>query len=136
MVNKYAVIEGGIVVNLIVWDGKNSLPADLGKPVAASEGVSIGWGYDGTDFSSPPEPEKTQTEISLSNLAAAQSEYDKATVKINSLNERIQDTDFNDVTESAVRSSLAEWTNYRKELRGYLNSDGLNDLPTSPDNVN
>ncbi|EMO6449565.1 hypothetical protein RNH54_005666 [Raoultella planticola] len=136
MVNKYAVIEDGVVVNLIVWDGKNSLPADLGKPVAASEEVGIGWGYNGTDFSSPPEPEKTQAEISLSNVATAQSKYDKATVKINSLNERIQDNDFNNVTESAVRSSLAEWTNYRKELRSYLASDGLKSLPVPPDDIN
>ncbi|MEX9827604.1 hypothetical protein [Raoultella planticola] len=136
MVNKYAVIEDGVVVNLIVWDGKSTLPQEISEPVAATDGVRIGWGYNGSDFYSPPEPEKTQDEISLLNLATAQSEYDKATAKINSLNERIQDTDFNDVTESAVRSSLAEWTNYRKELRSYLTSDGLNSLQTPPDDIN
>lgn len=136
MANKYAVIDGGVVINLIVWDGETELPSELGTPVAATSEVSIGWGYDGKNYSSPSEPEKSQDDISLLNLATAQSEYDKATAKINSLTERIQDTDFKDVTEIVVKSSLAEWTNYRKELRAYLNSDGLNDLPASPDNVN
>lgn len=129
MVNKYAVIEGGIVVNLIVWDGKSALPPESGEPVAAGDGVSIGWGYNGSEFSSPPESVKTQAEISRLNLSLAQSEYDKSTAKINALNERIQDADFNDVTENAVRSSLEEWTGYRKELRAYLNSDGSGALP-------
>ena len=132
MVSKYAVIEDGIVVNLIVWDGKNALSPDLGEPVVASDNISIGWRYDGSDFSSPPEPEKTQAEISLLNLSSAQSEYDKATTKINSLNEHIQDADFNDVTEDVVKESLSEWTGYRKALRAYLKSDGLSILPASP----
>lgn len=135
MVNKYAVIDGGAVTNLIVWDGETELPSELGKPVVATSEVSIGWRYDGSDFSSPLEPEKTQTEISLLNLSSAQSEYDKATAKINSLNERIQDADFNGVTEDAVKTSLSEWTGYRKELRAYLKSDGLGILPVSPGDI-
>ncbi|ELN0130438.1 hypothetical protein RY607_001058 [Raoultella planticola] len=132
MVNKYAVLDGGVVTNLIVWDGETELPSELGTPVVATSEVSIGWWYDGSDFSSPPEPEKAQAEISLLNLSSAQSEYDKATTKINSLNERIQDADFNDVTEDVVKASLSEWTGYRKALRAYLKSDGLSILPASP----
>lgn len=55
----YALIDNGIIVNVVVWDGISqwSPPSDdhlvIEIPsVPGSPGV--GWSYDGTNFSPPP----------------------------------------------------------------------------------
>lgn len=55
MENRYALIEDGVVVNIVVaygaWPhGGTAINID------ASPEVSIGWGYDGTNFIAPPPP--------------------------------------------------------------------------------
>lgn len=45
----YAVIQEGKVVNTVIWDGNNNLFADF-DVVKATEGVSIGFEYDGEKF--------------------------------------------------------------------------------------
>lgn len=64
-------------------------------------------------------------------MALASYEYSNATGVITALNERIADDDYPGTTEDTVRSELVKWTNYRKLLRGYINSgDGRKALPT------
>ena len=52
----YAVIEDGVVVNVIVWDGETiieGLTHDSCVKITGSEW--IGWGYDGKVFIAPQE---------------------------------------------------------------------------------
>lgn len=52
---KYAVVQEGIVENLVVWDGNTEtwLPPEGATAVLVPDGtmVSIGYAYDGTEFS-------------------------------------------------------------------------------------
>lgn len=76
---------------------------------------------------------KTPEEQAAENLATAQNEYVQATKVITSLNEQIEDADYDGTTEAAVKAELAAWTNYRKELRAYLKAaDGSQSLPSAP----
>jgi len=51
----YAVVKDGVVVNLVVWDGKSQWRPDEGKAVALKEGdvVDIGDAYVGGEFVRP-----------------------------------------------------------------------------------
>jgi hypothetical protein len=51
--NTYAIVNSGIVTNLIVWDGVtpyNPGPGNILVEVPAGLNVDIGWTYDGTNF--------------------------------------------------------------------------------------
>jgi hypothetical protein len=56
----YALIENGIVVNVIVWDGDTSTwapPAEFSALAIPAESIAtIGWLCDGTNFTAPPPP--------------------------------------------------------------------------------
>ncbi|MEI9579428.1 tail fiber assembly protein [Enterobacter asburiae] len=64
---EFAVIKDGLVVNIILWDGKdNAFAKDIdGELIAIPEGiqVGIGWSYDAEKFTSPPEPAKTKEQL-------------------------------------------------------------------------
>lgn len=130
----YAVVENEIVVNVILWDGESEWSPDNGVAIIADSGVSIGWSYVDEVFTPPPPPKPTPEDIAAKNLASAQSEYDSATKSINALNEQIADSDYNGTTEEAVKDELYAWTEYRKQLRAYINEgDGSKTPPSKPD---
>ncbi|KAJ3619177.1 hypothetical protein Zmor_008747 [Zophobas morio] len=73
---------------------------------------------------------KTPEEQAAENMTTAASEYDRATVNIVALNEQIEDEDYAGTTEEAVKTELAAWTDYRKQLRTYIKAgDGTQRLP-------
>lgn len=54
--NTYALVQGGEVVNVIVWDGESEWTPPTGQTaVAIPDGseAAIGWSYDGTNFEPP-----------------------------------------------------------------------------------
>ncbi|CAM5772031.1 hypothetical protein LMIY3S_03707 [Labrys miyagiensis] len=51
---RYAVIENGIVVNAIIWDGESEWSPPEGQQVVQSDAATIGDSYDGTSFTPPP----------------------------------------------------------------------------------
>lgn len=57
MSNRYAMVEGGIVVNVIIWDGnpESWSPPSGQQPVQipSDSSTAIGWTYDGTNFEPP-----------------------------------------------------------------------------------
>lgn len=54
---QYAIIEGGKVANIIVWDGVEPLPEGwVSAPIPEDVTVMIGYGYDGKAFEAPPLP--------------------------------------------------------------------------------
>lgn len=142
MSKTYAVIENGMVVNVIVWDGKASMGwgGDQLAIQIAQSGVGtsatipgIGWSYENGIFTPPPSPPLTPENIAAKNLALAQAAYNVATAKITALNERIADADYAGTTEAEVNADLIAWTDYRKKLRAYIKAnDGSKDLPVAP----
>lgn len=58
---RYAVIDNGVVVNVVIWDGETEwpLPPDLSAIDCAPQ-VGIGWTWNNDDgFIAPPEPDET-----------------------------------------------------------------------------
>jgi hypothetical protein len=53
----YAVVENGVVVNLVLWDGDTAIwqppEGSTAVPVPIDVYVTIGSLYDGTSFSNP-----------------------------------------------------------------------------------
>lgn len=52
----YAVIENGIVSNLVCWDGKSEWHApdgSIAKAIPSGVSVSIGYAFDGGTFAAP-----------------------------------------------------------------------------------
>lgn len=133
MNNIYAVVENGVVINIVVWDGKSEWQPVTGEAVQCPSQVGIGWFYDGSNFSQPPTPEQTPEELASANMAKAASEYERASVAIVALNEQIEDADYDGTTEEEVKAELAAWTDYRKQLRAYIKAgDGNQQLPSAP----
>lgn len=59
----YAVVDEGVVINTVLWDGKTKWQPEKGEAVLAPEVINIGWLYDGKTFTAPPEPPKTKEEL-------------------------------------------------------------------------
>ncbi|MDP8717047.1 MULTISPECIES: hypothetical protein [Serratia] len=132
---KIALVVNGTVVNTITCESIE-LAEELNTGVMAVDidGLSagIGWSYDGQEFTAPVIV-KTPEEIASENMATARSEYDRATDIITALNEQIEDADYDGTTEENVKAELAEWTDYRKQLRAYIKAgDGSQELPPPP----
>jgi hypothetical protein len=57
---RWAIVQGGIVDNIILWDGDTArwAPPAGAEAIQLFEGqaCSIGWEWDGTQFSEPAEP--------------------------------------------------------------------------------
>lgn len=54
MSSTYAIVENGLVVNIVVWDGNSQWSPELGNALPCHSPVSIGWSYDGNEFIQPP----------------------------------------------------------------------------------
>jgi len=55
---RWAIVIGGVVDNLVLWDGSASwAPPEGSEAVALADGQAcgIGWTYDGTTFAEPAE---------------------------------------------------------------------------------
>lgn len=128
----YAVVEDGIVTNIVLWDGKGKW-ADSGRAILTDSDTGIGWQYENGVFTAPA-IEKTADEIARENMSTANSEYAGASIKITSFNDRIADEDWSGTTESVIRENLLAWTAYRKALRAYISAaDWSKRLPESPE---
>lgn len=56
MSSQYAIVESGVVVNMVLWDGITPWePKEGHQAVALPQGApaAIGWSWDGTTFSPP-----------------------------------------------------------------------------------
>lgn len=57
MSDAYAIIESGVVANVVVWDGdvKTWSPPEGTTAVIIPDGIAlcVGWSYDGISFQSP-----------------------------------------------------------------------------------
>lgn len=54
---RYAIVNSGLVTNIVMWDGEencSAIPADAIR-VSDSQFVGPGFTYDGVNFTPPPE---------------------------------------------------------------------------------
>ncbi|MEM8447422.1 tail fiber assembly protein [Morganella morganii] len=63
----YAVIENGIVVNVIIWDGESEIAVPDERQLInisdIDDNPGIGWSYSDGEFTSPPPPELSHAEL-------------------------------------------------------------------------
>lgn len=87
MSTSYAVIENGVVVNTIVYDGEAELSiSDNQQLVAINDKVAtppgIGWLYSNGEFIAPPEPERQHEDLVAEAEQIKQSKIDSALASI------------------------------------------------------
>lgn len=112
----HALVENGIVVNVIVWDGVTllDLPESLSLvAVPADANVSIGHAYDAIaeHFTAPPAPPALRP-TAADVLAQRDALLALATVRIAPLQDAV---DLNVETGDDV-AALTEWKQYRVDL--------------------
>lgn len=78
----YAVIENGMVVNVIVWDGVAGLGDGDQMIIETVDGCCIGWTYAGGEFIPPPVADQDPAELIASADAEKQNRLSYATNKI------------------------------------------------------
>lgn len=108
----YAEVKEGVAVNTFVWDGVEEWePPEGSEAVLIEEGadVSIGYLYDGTDFSAPPKPVPSPAEILAANTATKDALLAVATKAIAPLQDAV---DLDDAT-TAETALLKKWKQYR-----------------------
>lgn len=77
----YAVVENGVVTNVVVWDGEGEWSPASGEAIKTDSPVAIGWNYSNGVFSNPNAPQSpTKSEMYESELAQINNQYaiDKA----------------------------------------------------------
>jgi hypothetical protein len=155
MLNKnYALIKDGFVVNTVVWDGQGEIFSDFSTvEITDSFQASIDDAYvngvlyakprDGYDYTfssaaltwtiTAESAKRKSAAAAAGNLVTAQSEYDRASIKITALQQQIDDEDYSDIdTAATVAQTKATWTTYRKALRAYIaGGDGSVSLPAT-----
>lgn len=116
MMDSYALVLKGKVVNTVVWDGEAEV--DFGKGITSvviPEGtpVSIGWTYENKEFSSPP---PTEEELANQNSLAITANIGMKALRMEQAGQRIsvlQDAvDLEMATESEA-ADLPLWKKYR-----------------------
>lgn len=82
-VSRYALVKNNAVENIVAWDGDGDLFSEyLTVELAEETPCSVGWNYDGKEFTPPPDPEKTHEELVIEAEAEKQSRLDYASSKI------------------------------------------------------
>lgn len=136
--SNYALIKDGFIENVAVWDGEGDIFSEY-TTYELSDGEVAAPGFLATKdnkgnwmFQAPGVSLTPQQEAEL-NMISAQSEYEGASSKINSIREKIEGEDFTTASESELNHLLSTWAGYRKSLRSYISSgEGSKKLPSPP----
>lgn len=123
----YAVIENGMVVNVIVWDGEDefTVPDDqqLINISDISEQPGIGWAYSDGVFTAPLPPERSHDELVADAEQKKQSLIDAAMVNISVIQLKLQ---------AGRKLTQAETTRLNAVL-DYIDAVTATDTSTAPD---
>ncbi|MDU9496524.1 tail fiber assembly protein [Escherichia coli] len=123
----YAVIENGMVVNVIVWDGEDefTVPDNLQLINISdiSEQPGIGWAYSDGVFTAPPTPERSHDELVVDAEQKKQSLIDAAMVNISVIQLKLQ----------AGRKLTQEETTRLNVVLDYIDAVTATDTSTAPD---
>lgn len=113
--SQYALIENGVVTNVIVWDGDAenwSAPEGVTTHlINEGEIICIGYTYDGTAFTAPPELAPTPF-TGAQVLADRDNRLGVATLRIAPLQDAV---DIGEATDAEL-ASLKLWKQYRVAL--------------------
>ncbi|KAA5974846.1 MULTISPECIES: tail fiber assembly protein [unclassified Pantoea] len=136
MMNSYALISKGKVVNTVVWDGEAEV--DFGKGITAvlitdETPVSIGWTYENKQFSPPPLTEEelaNQNSLAITaNIGMKALFMEQASQKISVLQDAV---DLEMATDEEA-AGLPLWKKYRVLLsRIDANTASKVDWPQQP----
>lgn len=123
----YAVIENGMVVNVIVWDGEDefTVPDNLQLINISdiSELPGIGWAYSDGVFTAPLPPERSHDELVADAEQKKQSLIDAAMVNISVIQLKLQ----------AGRKLTQEETTRLNVVLDYIDAVTATDTSTAPD---
>ncbi|EGM5835094.1 tail fiber assembly protein [Escherichia coli] len=123
----YAVIENGMVVNVIVWDGEDefTVPDNLQLINISdiSEQPGIGWAYSDGVFTAPLPPERSHDELVADAEQKKQSLIDAAMVNISVIQLKLQ---------AGRKLTQAETTRLNAVL-DYIDAVTATDTSTAPD---
>ncbi|EFO0655468.1 phage tail protein [Escherichia coli] len=94
MNTSYAVIENGMVVNVIVWDGEAAFTVPDNQQLINISDISaqpgIGWAYSDGGFTAPPTPERSHDELVADAEQKKQSLIDTAMASISFIQLKLQ----------------------------------------------
>ena len=123
----YAVIENGMVVNVIVWDGEDefTVPDNLQLINISdiSEQPGIGWAYSDGVFTAPPTPERSHDELVADAEQKKQSLIDTAMASISLIQLKLQ----------AGRNLTQAETTRLNAVLDYIDAVTATDTSTAPD---
>ncbi|HBV4911619.1 TPA: tail fiber assembly protein [Serratia marcescens] len=109
----YAVVNKGVVINTVVWDGLTEWKADGGTAVLADASIGIGWLYDGKAFHEPPPRIVTHKELVE---AAEQRQQVLLTLVDEVTSDWRVELMLGDISEND-KAKLAAWMNYKKVVK-------------------
>lgn len=114
----YALIENGIVINIIVWEGPEVAPIELPPSITYVElepGQNVGPGYLYQDggFSAPPEPEPTHDEL----VIQAQIEKQQRLTSADSVFLEWQTKLLLNIASEDEKQAVISWVNYKEAVK-------------------
>lgn len=130
--NNYALVENGVVVNLILWDGVAEFDPSPAIAVKVNTPISLGWLYDGKKFIAPPTAPVNESVIIRSNETQRTNLMNEATRWIAVLTDAIDPDIMGDDINPEDEALLKLWKAYRVKLSRL--TDMLN--PEWPDKPN
>ncbi|OSK43136.1 tail fiber assembly protein-like protein [Escherichia coli E267] len=123
----YAVIENGMVVNVIVWDGEAEFTVPDNQQLIdisdISEHPGIGWGYSDGVFTAPLPPERSHDELVADAEQKKQSLIDAAMANISVIQLKLQ----------AGRKLTQEETTRLNVVLDYIEAVTATDTSIAPD---
>lgn len=127
MNTSYAVIENGMVVNVIVWDGEAEFTVPDNQQLInipdISEQPGIGWAYSDGVFTAPLPPERSHDELVADAEQKKQSLIDAAMANISVIQLKLQ----------AGRKLTQEETTRLNAVLDYIDTVTATDTSTAPD---
>ncbi|EGF7423473.1 tail fiber assembly protein [Escherichia coli] len=123
----YAVIENGMVVNVIVWDGEDEFTVPDDQQFInisdISEQPGIGWAYSDGVFTAPLPPERSHDELVADAEQKKQSLIDAAMASISLIQLKLQ----------AGRNLTQAETTRLNTVLDYIDAVTATDTSTAPD---
>ncbi|EGX8866034.1 tail fiber assembly protein [Escherichia coli] len=123
----YAVIENGMVVNVIAWNGEAEFTVPDNQQLInisdISEHPGIGWAYSDGGFTAPPTPERSHDELVADAEQKKQSLINAAMVNISVIQLKLQ---------AGRKLTQAETTRLNAVL-DYIDAVTATDTSTAPD---
>ncbi|EFH7244987.1 phage tail protein [Escherichia coli] len=123
----YAVIENGMVVNVIAWNGEAEFTVPDNQQLIdisdISEHPGIGWAYSDGGFTAPPTPERSHDELVADAEQKKQSLINAAMVNISVIQLKLQ----------AGRKLTQEETTRLNAVLDYIDAVAATDTSTAPD---